>query len=139
VDYLSLAGLGLAAPGQPPLGMRAAGCVRIGGVPLPETHLRQIARWCERRIPAHARGEVRVEHTVRGSNVTILEVRPPWREDFGPEWTRRPIAQLRHDGTRWWLYWPDRNTRWHLLQDIPAQTAPAPLLDVIDEPGRPFW
>jgi hypothetical protein len=52
---------------------------------------------------------------------------------------RQPIAQLQHDGTRWWLYWPDRNTHWHLLQDVSAQTAPASLLDVIDEPDRAFW
>lgn len=108
-------------------------------MPLPDIHLRQITRWCEQRIPEHARHQVRVEHSVRGSNVTIFEVRAPWREDSGTEWTRRPIAQLRHDGARWWLYWPDRNTRWHLLQDVPAQTSPTPLLDVIDEPRRAFW
>lgn len=106
---------------------------------VPDTHLRQIARWCEQRIPAHALHQVRVEYTVRGSNVTILEVRAPWREDFGPEWSRRPIAQLRHDGARWRLYWPDRNTRWHMLPDVPAHTSPATLLDVIDEPNRAFW
>lgn len=114
-------------------------CVRITGVPVPEIQLRQIARWCEQRVPAHARDEVRVEHTVRGSSVTILEVRPPWREDFGPEWTKRPIAQLRHIGGRWQLYRPDRNTRWHLLTDIPAQASPEPLLGVLDDPSRGFW
>ncbi|TDQ05307.1 DUF3024 domain-containing protein [Labedaea rhizosphaerae] len=49
------------------------------------------------------------------------------------------MAQLRYDGTRWRLYWPDRNTRWHLLQDVPAHTSPAALLEVIDEPNRAFW
>ncbi|WP_035302923.1 DUF3024 domain-containing protein [Actinokineospora inagensis] len=108
-------------------------------MPAPEIHLRQIARWCERRIPEHARHQVRVEHTVRGSNVTILEARAPWREDLGSEWTHRPIAQLRHDGAHWRLYRPDRNSRWHPLDDVVAQSAPGPLLEVIDEPGRAFW
>lgn len=106
---------------------------------VPDIHLRQIARWCERRIPQRARDQVRVEHTVRGSTVTIVEARAPWREDLGPEWTRRPVAQLRHDGARWRLYRPDRNTRWHPLQDVAAEISPAPLLEVIDEPGRAFW
>ncbi|MET8756660.1 DUF3024 domain-containing protein [Lentzea sp. NPDC004782] len=106
---------------------------------VPDTHLRQIARWCEQCVPERLRHQVRVEHTVRGSNVTIVEARAPWRADLGPEWTKRPVAQLRHDGSHWRLYWPDRNTRWHLLQDVPARTSPAALLDVIDEPGRAFW
>ncbi|WP_186382859.1 DUF3024 domain-containing protein [Amycolatopsis rhizosphaerae] len=106
---------------------------------VPETHLRQIARWCEQHVPEHARHQVRFEHTVRGSAVTILEVRAPWREDFGPDWTRRPVAQLRYDGSHWRLYWPDRNTRWHLIDDIPAQTSPGPLLSEMDVPGRAFF
>jgi len=106
---------------------------------LPDTHLRQIARWCERKVPEQARHKVRVEHAVRGSNVTILERRAPWRTDFEPEWTKQPVAQLRYDGSVWRLYWPDRNTRWHLLEDVPAHTSPAALLDVIDEPNRAFW
>jgi hypothetical protein len=108
-------------------------------MPVPDTHLRQIAHRCQQRIPAHALHQVRVEYTVRGSNVTILEVRAPSRNEDGPDWTRRPTAQLRHNGSRWWLYWPDRNTRWHLLPDVPAHTIPAPLLNVIDEPNRAFW
>lgn len=106
---------------------------------LPETHLRQIVRWCEHHVPEHVRDQVRVEHQVRGSTVTILEMRAPWREDFGPEWSARPAAQLRYGGGGWRLYWPDRNTRWHLLDDVPAATTPGPLLAVMDEPGRAFW
>lgn len=41
-------------------------------------------------------------------------------------------------GTAAGLYWPDRNTRWHLLEGVPAATTPGPLLAVIDEPGRAF-
>lgn len=122
-----------------PVAGRPTRSATIADMTVPDIHLRQITNWCEQRIPPHARDQVRVEHTVRGSTVTILEVRAPWPEDSGTEWTRRPIAQLRHDGTRWWLYRPDRNTRWHLLEDVPATTSPAPLLNVVDEPGRAFW
>ncbi|MGH4006709.1 MAG: hypothetical protein ACRDTH_00810 [Pseudonocardiaceae bacterium] len=52
---------------------------------VPQTHLRQIVRWCEHHVPDDARYQVRVEHKVRGPTVTILERRAPWREDYGPE------------------------------------------------------
>ena len=106
---------------------------------LPDTHLRQIARWCERKIPEQARSKIRLEHAVRGSNVTILERRAPWQVDVEPEWTKHPVAQLRYDGSVWRLYWPDRNTRWHLMSDVPAGHSPGPLLEAIDDPRHPFW
>lgn len=105
---------------------------------VPEIHLREIARWCEQRVPAHVRDQVRVEYGTRGSNVTIFELRPPWKPELGDEWSRRAIAQLRYDGSSWRLYWPDRNTRWHLLPDIPAATAPGPLLAEMSNPRQPF-
>jgi predicted ATPase len=40
--------------------------------------------------------------------------------EYGPEWTPRPVAQLRHSANGWRLYWPDRNTRWHGIHDIRA-------------------
>ncbi|MDQ3451610.1 MAG: DUF3024 domain-containing protein, partial [Actinomycetota bacterium] len=45
--------------------------------------------------------------------VTIFECRPPWREDFGPHWTRFPVARLRYTKARkeWAIYWRDRNLR----------------------------
>lgn len=106
---------------------------------MPEAHLRQITRWCQQRVPEHALHQVRVERAIRGASVTIVEARAPWREDYGPEWTRRPIAQLRYASSQWRLYWPDRNTRWHLIDDTPAQTSPVPLLTEIDNPRRAFW
>lgn len=106
---------------------------------LPETHLRQIARWCEGKVPQQARHRARVEHAVRGSNVTILERRAPWSDEAGPEWSKKPVAQLRYDGSVWTLYWPDRNARWQPLPDVAAQPSPGPLLGEIDDPRHPFW
>jgi hypothetical protein len=95
------------------------------------------ARWCAQRIPAHARHQVRLEHHIHGRTVTIMERRTPWDPDYNPEWTSRPVAQLRHSTNGWQLYWPDRNTRWHLIHDVPATTNVTPLLEIIDDPGRP--
>lgn len=54
---------------------------------------------------------VRLELDIKGGSVTILECRPPWSPDMGPEWTRFAIARLRFTATRgeWTLYWRDRN------------------------------
>jgi len=30
----------------------------------------------------------------------VLECRPLWREDFGPEWTRFPICRFRYTKVR---------------------------------------
>ncbi len=106
---------------------------------VPDPHLRQILRWCEERIPEQALHEVRVECTVRTSHVTIFEVRAPLTGDDGGEWTRRPIAQLRHDGLLWRLYGPDRKARWQLLDDVPAHGSPGPLLTVLGDPARNLW
>lgn len=108
-------------------------------MPVPDLHERQIARWCRRRVPEHALNQVRVDYTMRDSTVTILELRAPSRTDIGPDWTTRPIAQLRGHEGRWKLYWPDRNNRWHRLDDVPEALSPAPLLTAIDQPHRAFW
>jgi hypothetical protein len=52
----------------------------VSGVP--ELHLRVILRWCQQRVPAHVRDQVRVEHHVRGRNVTIVERRPPFSQSW---------------------------------------------------------
>ncbi len=43
------------------------------------------------------------------------ECRPPWRDDFGPDWTRFPIARLHYTKSSglWTLYWRDRNLKYH--------------------------
>ncbi len=46
-------------------------------------------------------------------------------------------GQLRHSAHGWRLYWTDSNSRWHLTHDVPTTTDVTPLLEVIDDPGRP--
>lgn len=60
-------------------------------------------RYCENRVPAHVRDKIRMEFEIRGNSVTIIERRPPWREDFGPEWSRLTVAQLRYENEGWAL------------------------------------
>ena len=63
----------------------------------------RIRRWCQQRVPEHARSEVAVECDVTPRHLTIVECRPPWRQDAGEQWTRFPIARLRYaKATRQW-------------------------------------
>lgn len=45
----------------------------------PELHIRAVQRFCANRVPDHARHQVRVEHQVQGSAITIVERRARWR------------------------------------------------------------
>jgi hypothetical protein len=70
---------------------------------LPEPDMARVRRWCQQRIPDHARSQVTVECDVTPRHVTIVECRPPWRQDMGEQWTRFPIARLRYaKATRQW-------------------------------------
>src|ERR1700704_4895983 len=63
------------------------------GSGLPEMDVARVRRWCRARVAEHARDEVRVEADVTYRHLMIVECRPPWRADFGPKWTRLPIAR----------------------------------------------
>ncbi|MCW2913307.1 MAG: hypothetical protein JWN52_1375 [Actinomycetia bacterium] len=126
------------APTRPPA---MGSLLLVAAADLPETDLARVGRWCERRIPERARDQVRLEYEVRGTTLIIVERRVPWDAqdtEYGPEWTARPVAQLRHSAQGWRLYWPDRNTRWHLVDDVPAAASVVPLLEAIGDPRRAF-
>jgi Protein of unknown function (DUF3024) len=109
---------------------------------LPELDIARVQRWCTARVPEHARHEVRLECEVAARHLTIVERRPPWCADVGPEWTHLPIARLRYTKTTqtWALYWRDRNLRFHAYDRL----APSPHLDTLlteldRDPTGLFW
>ncbi len=102
----------------------------------------RIRKWASGRIPAAHQEEVRLEVGVRGANVTIFELRPPWSPDVGPEWSRRAVAQLRHTGGGFWLLlWQNRRERWERYPLAPDATRDLDaLLAELDEAGIClFW
>lgn len=83
---------------------------------IPDLDLARARRWVDALnadMPPHVRDQIRYELDVTNRTVTILECRPPWREDFGPDWTRFPICRFRYTKVRneWSLYWRDRNLK----------------------------
>jgi len=57
--------------------------------------------------------KIRIEYKIRGNTITIYECRPPWREDFGPDWTSMRICSMQWDPKTelWTLYARNRNDR----------------------------
>ena len=109
---------------------------------LPALDLARIQRFCDCRVPARLRDQIRIELEVRGRSVTILECRPPWRPAVGLEWTRVPVARLRHVAAHavWILDWSDRKGRWHRYDLIEPSPHVDPLLTEIEaDPTTIFW
>ncbi len=108
----------------------------------PPIDVAAIRSYCEQRVPPHALDEVRVEAIVDGNTVTIVERRPPWRPDFGPEWTTGRVARLRyvHKYRHWRLLWRDRNEGWQRYDRVEPTTDVTVLLDEIEQdPICIFW
>lgn len=104
--------------------------------------VRQVERFCDSRVPEHARDQVRLEFVVRGNSITLVERRAPWRPDYGPEWSSLKIAQLRYDveARVWSLYCRDRNERWFPYTEARAHSEVGPLLEAVDaDPTGIFW
>ncbi len=101
---------------------------------------RDVGRYCEQRVLPHIRDKIRIEYEIRGNSVTIIERRPPWREDFGPEWSRLTVAQLRYEEEKWALYWSDRNGKWHPYDLFePTPDLSAALTEIDNDPTAIFW
>ena len=100
--------------------------------------VRHVALFCDNRSTE----DVRLEHSVRGNSITIVERRPPWSELVGPDWTSMKVAQLRYDDNSrtWSLYAADRNERWFLYDDVARARNLGPLLaEIGDDPTGIFW
>ncbi len=107
---------------------------------VPDLDLARIAAYCDKKVPARFKDEVRVEYEVRGKSVTIFECRPPWHPNL-TEWSRMRIAQLRYDPDDhlWTLYCADRNGRWHRYYDYTKGTVEKVLDEITADPTGIFW
>ena len=112
---------------------------------IPDLDLARVRKWIDQRngdMPPHVHDQLRFEIDVTDRTITVLECRPPWREDFGSEWTRFPICRFRYTKVRkeWSLYWRDRNLKFHEYDLVD----PTPHIDeLIEEVKRDptciFW
>ncbi|MGZ4219425.1 MAG: DUF3024 domain-containing protein [Solirubrobacteraceae bacterium] len=116
--------------------------IRCAGAGPPPTDVAAIRSYCDQRVPPHALDQLRVDAIVDGNTVTLVERRPPWRPDFGPDWTTGPVARLRcvHKHRHWTLLWRDRDQRWHHYDLVEPTADVTVLLDEIEQdPTGIFW
>lgn len=108
-------------------------------MPMPETDLLRIGRWCRARVPERLWDQLRVECDIADRHVTIVETRPPW--DGRGDWTRFPIARLRYTATTglWTLYWRDRSLEFHKYRYAEPTSHVQHLLDHIADSGDPIF
>jgi DUF3024 family protein len=109
---------------------------------LSELAVAKVERFCRQRVPAEALHQVRLEVEVNRNAITIVERRAPWRADYGPEWSRFPIARFRSDTKAglWTLYWRDRNGRFHRYDQLaPTSSIDEVLDEIARDPTSIFW
>jgi hypothetical protein len=93
-------------------------------------------------VPPEASEQVRVELEQERQAVNIVECRPPWREDYGPEWSRLPIARLRYVASKrlWTLYYQRHTGRWERYPLLGPSRRVADLIrEVAEDPICVFW
>jgi DUF3024 family protein len=100
-------------------------------------HLRA---FCDARVPAAVRNQVRIGFRIKGTEVVLFEERPAFQPPH--DWREMPIAKFKYVGTQklWRLYCQHRDLRWHAYEALPAAPRFAKLLDeVAADPTGIFW
>ena len=100
----------------------------------------KLKKYCETRIPAHAKSSVRLTFTVRGNSVTLTEERPLFTDPS--EWVGIPVAQFRFNPktSKWTLYCAYRGSRWHeYTESNPDEKFETLLREVDDDETGIFW
>ncbi len=105
-----------------------------------EFDLFKINRYCNGRVPAQFLDQMRVESSVRGNSVTIVECRVPWTASL-TEWSRHNVAQIRFNTVtgKWSLYWRDRNSKWHPFDLVEPGTIDEMLATIDEDSMSIFW
>jgi hypothetical protein len=100
----------------------------------------KLAEYCDKKIPFHARDQVKLTYKIIGNKVNLIETRP---YHMNPSvWTGAPVTQFRFDPEtkKWALYFMDRNSRWHLYDLAKPSADFEDMLKELDlDPTGIFW
>lgn len=100
---------------------------------------RALGAFCEARAPARVRDRVRLEFSIEGHTVTLVEARVgPLRPS---RWSASPVARFRYRRTSndWILLYSDRNGRWHEYEGGRSPRFDDLLAEVDRDPTCIFW
>ena len=107
-----------------------------------ESDVARIQEVCDARVSREVSAEVRVELERERQAVNIVERRPPWRDDLGPDWARLPVARLRYVASKglWTLYYLRHTGRWERYPLLgPSRRLNDLLRELADDPICVFW
>lgn len=99
-----------------------------------------LSRFCQERIPPHARHQVQLHFKKRGNTITLYERRPFFLEP--DRYSDMSIAKFAYDpkDNDWSLKYPDRNSRWHLYTECESARNLEVLIAEVDaDPACVFW
>ncbi|MDQ5985090.1 MAG: hypothetical protein CSYNP_00794 [Syntrophus sp. SKADARSKE-3] len=100
----------------------------------------KLTEYCDKRFPKDIQDQIKLIFKIRGNNVTLIETRPFYRDPS--IWTEVPVAQFRYDepSHKWFLYYPDRNSRWHSYSGvIPTANLDVIFKEIDRDPTGIFW
>jgi hypothetical protein len=113
-------------------------------MPLPEAEKERVGavldRYCDEKIPAQIRHQVRLTYRFDGNAIVLYEERP--RFDHPSEWIELNVAKFRYFVGRrdWVLFWRDRNSKWHRYDLVPPSQQFEDLLREVEaDPTCIFW
>lgn len=101
---------------------------------------KELSRYCEDKVPACFRSEVRVGFRIEGEQATLFEERVVLANPG--RWAARPVAQFRFqsDLNQWTLHYPDARHSWRLyLNANPTLNLKQLIQAVDDDPFNSFW
>ena len=92
--------------------------------------------FCEKRVPPHARDQVKLICKVIGNRVTLSECRPYYNDPSS--WSEMPVAQFEYDlaAKSWSLYAYDRNSKRKPYSKGPLEKL---IQEVDNDPTGIFW
>jgi hypothetical protein len=91
-----------------------------------------VGEFCRKRSLAHLRDKLRLEYSVKGHEVVIVERRPRW--DNPIEWIESPVAKLKfiRSANKWRLYWQRADLKWHEYPGLSSSDRISDLVREID-------
>lgn len=101
---------------------------------------KQLEQFCEKRVPPHARRQIKISFKKRGDTLTLYECRSVFYDPT--QWTEMPVAQIRYkkDEATWFLFRPTRNEKWFPYDDLHMTKNFADIIKELEtDPSGTFW
>lgn len=104
-------------------------------MPLPEDDVAIVREWVDAlnaSMPAHVASQLRYRLDTYRNAVTLVESRAVDPQDPSGDWFDVFVARLRFTRSRGWeLYWPDRDSNFHVYEPVEPTQDVTMLVDEI--------